>query len=125
MQGGPLEHVIAAKAVAFHEASKPAFVQYQKAIKENARELASELSQSGLRLVSGGTDNHIVLVDLNPINLSGKQAEEALAGVGLIVNRNAIPYDKKPPRIASGLRLGTAAITSRGMRSKKSGLLVN
>ena len=119
MQGGPLEHIIAAKAVAFHEAAKPEFVQYQKAIKENARELASELSQSGLRLVSGGTDNHIVLVDLNPINLSGKQAEEALAGVGLIVNRNAIPYDKKPPRIASGLRLGTAAITSRGMRPKE------
>ena len=115
MQGGPLEHVIAAKAVAFGEAMKPEFVEYQKGIRANAAALADELQAGGLRLVSGGTDNHIVLVDLTPIDITGRQAEEALGGANIVVNRNAIPFDQKPPRTASGLRLGTPSITSRGM----------
>ena len=115
MQGGPLEHVIAAKAVAFGEAMKPEFVEYQKVIRANAAALADELQAGGLRLVSGGTDNHIVLVDLTPMDITGRQAEEALGDANIVVNRNAIPFDQKPPRTASGLRLGTPSITSRGM----------
>ena len=115
MQGGPLEHVIAAKAVAFREAMTPEFAAYQKSIRANAVALAEELQAGGLRLVSGGTDNHIVLVDLTPMELTGRQAEEALGEVNIVVNRNAIPYDEKPPRTASGMRLGSPAITSRGM----------
>ena len=115
MQGGPLEHIIAAKAVAFGEAMKPEFVEYQRGIRANAVALADELRAGGLRLVSGGTDNHIVLVDLTPIDITGRQAEEALGEANIVVNRNAIPFDQKPPRTASGLRLGTPSITSRGM----------
>lgn len=115
MQGGPLEHVVAAKAVAFHEAMQPEFADYQKAIRANARTLAQELEAGGLRIVSGGTDNHMALVDLQPLDVTGRQAEEALDKVNIVVNRNAIPYDPKPPRVASGMRVGTAAITSRGM----------
>ncbi|MCH8825761.1 MAG: serine hydroxymethyltransferase [Chloroflexi bacterium] len=115
MQGGPLQHVIAAKAVAFSEAMTPEFAAYQKSIRANAVALAEELQSGGLRLVSGGTDNHIVLVDLTPMDITGRQAEEALGEVNIVVNRNAIPYDKKPPRTASGMRLGSPAITSRGM----------
>ena len=114
MQGGPLMHIIAAKAVAFGEAMKPEFRLYQKAIRENARVLASELSASGMRLVSGGTDNHMVLVDLTPLGMTGRQAEDALGRVYITVNRNTIPYDPKPPRVTSGLRLGTPSIASRG-----------
>ena len=120
MQGGPLEHVIAAKAVAFGEAMKPEFVEYQKGIRANARALAEELQAGGIRLVSGGTDNHMVLVDLTPLDISGRQAEEALGEVNIVVNRNAIPYDEKPPRVASGMRLGTPAITSCGMGTEES-----
>ena len=115
MQGGPLEHIIAAKAVAFGEAMKPEFVEYQKSIRATAAALADELQNGGLRLVSGGTDNHIVLVDLTPMDTTGRQAEEALGEANIVVNRNAIPFDKKPPRTASGLRLGTPSIASRGM----------
>lgn len=115
MQGGPLEHVIAAKAVAFSEAMTPEFAAYQKSIRANAVALADELQAGGLRLVSGGTDNHIVLVDLTPMDITGRQAEEALGEVNIVVNRNAIPYDEKPPRTASGMRLGSPAITSRGL----------
>ena len=115
MQGGPLEHIIAAKAVAFGEAMQPEFVEYQKSIRANAVALAEELQAGGLRLVSGGTDNHIVLVDLTPAGITGRQAEEALGEANIVVNRNAIPFDQKPPRTASGLRLGTPSITSRGM----------
>jgi len=107
-------HAIAAKAVAFGEAMKPEFVSYQRAVIENARLLASELQQGGLRIVSGGTDNHLLLVDLHDQGVTGKQAEEALEAVGIIVNRNAIPFDTRPPQIASGIRLGTPAVTSRG-----------
>ncbi len=113
-QGGPQMHVIAAKAIAFFEAMQPEFVDYQKAVIENARVLASELKNHGLRLVSGGTDNHLILVDLNPIGITGREAQDALEATGILVNRNAIPFDTRPPQIASGIRLGTPAVTSRG-----------
>jgi len=114
MQGGPLMHAIAAKAVAFFEAMQPEFTIYQKAVLENASILAEELKRDGLRLVSGGTDNHIVLVDLTPKGITGKAAQEALESAGILVNRNAIPFDPKPPQTASGIRLGTPALTTRG-----------
>ncbi len=113
-QGGPMEHTIAAKAVAFGEAMKPEFIEYQKSIKANARALAEGLKAGGMRLVSDGTDTHLALVDVTPLDLTGRKAEEALDKVNIIVNRNAIPYDTKPPRVASGIRVGTPAITSRG-----------
>ncbi len=114
MQGGPYMHIIAAKAVCFFEAMQPEFVDYQKSVLENARVLASELQRYGMRIVSGGTDNHIVLVDLSPQGISGKDAEEALGTTGISVNRNTIPFDPKPPLITSGIRLGTPAVTTRG-----------
>jgi len=114
MQGGPAMHTIAAKAVCFHEAMQPAFVDYQKRVLENAKTLASELQRHGVRIVSGGTDNHIVLVDLSSTGITGKDADTALEAAGITVNRNAIPFDPKPPWIASGIRLGTPAVTTRG-----------
>ena len=114
MQGGPCMHTIAAKAVCFFEAMQPEFVDYQKSVLENARVLASELQRYGMRIVSGGTDNHLVLVDLSSKRISGRDAEEALQAAGISVNRNAIPFDPKPPAITSGIRLGTAAVTTRG-----------
>ena len=115
MQGGPLMHVIAAKAVAFNEALKPEFVAYQQAILDNALVLAAELKRQGLRLISGGTDNHLVLVDLSPTRVTGKQAEEALGRAGIVINRNQVPFaNTLPPSIANGIRLGTPAVTSRG-----------
>ncbi len=114
MQGGPLEHVIAAKAVCFREAMTSEFVEYARQIRLNAVALGASLSAGGLRLVAGGTDNHMVLVDLRSLGVTGSQAEEALGRANIVVNRNAIPYDPQPPRTASGVRLGTAAITSRG-----------
>ena len=113
-QGGPFMHVIAAKAVCFGEAMKPEFVDYQRTVVENAQTLAAGLGEGGLRIVSGGTDNHLLLVDLTPIGITGKDAEEALGKVNIVANKNAIPYDERPPRITSGLRLGTPAVTSRG-----------
>ena len=113
-QGGPLMHIIAAKAVAFGEAMTPEFAAYQQGIRENAGALADELNAGGLRLVSGGTDNHMVLVDVTPLGITGRQAEESLGRANIVVNRNAIPYDPKPPRVASGMRLGTPSVTSRG-----------
>ena len=113
-QGGPLMHVIAAKAVCFGEAMRPEFKSYQRAVVANARLLAGELQREGLRIVSGGTDNHLLLVDLRDQGITGKAAEEALEAVGIIVNRNAIPFDPLPPQLTSGIRLGTAAVTSRG-----------
>ncbi len=115
IQGGPLEHVIAAKAVAFAEAATPEFTDYQRRTLENARALASALASRGFRLVSGGTDNHLLLVDLGARGLSGKQAEKALDAVGLTVNKNTIPFDPRPPMVASGIRIGTPAVTTRGM----------
>jgi len=115
MQGGPFMHIIAAKAVCFFEAMQPEFVDYQKRVLENARVLASEFQKYGMRIVSGGTDNHLVLVDLSHQGISGKQAEEALEAVGILVNRNSIPFDPKPPFVTSGIRLGTPAVTTRGL----------
>ena len=114
IQGGPLMHVIAAKAVAFKEALSPEFRSYQRQVVRNAAALAGQLATDGLRIVSGGTDNHLMLVDLNPIDVTGKDAEEALDAVGITVNKNAIPFDEKPRMITSGLRLGSPAVTSRG-----------
>jgi glycine hydroxymethyltransferase len=116
-QGGPLLHIIAAKAVCFGEALKPEFIDYQKTIVDNAVAMADEFKKGGLRLVSGGTDNHLMLVDLTPINITGREAEEALDSVRITVNRNAIPFDTKPPRVASGIRIGTPAVTSRGLNT--------
>ena len=115
VQGGPLMHVIAAKAVAFGEATRPEFRTYAAQIVENARALATALSAAGLRIVSGGTDNHLMLVDVTPLKMTGQQAEDALRAAGIILNKNAIPYDPKPPRVSSGVRIGTPAVTSRGM----------
>ena len=113
-QGGPMEHTIAAKAVAFAEAMTEEFIQYQRQVRANAVALAETLSEGGLRIVAGGTDNHMTLVDLRPLDVTGRQAEEALGRANIVVNRNTIPYDPKPPRTASGVRLGTPAITTRG-----------
>jgi glycine hydroxymethyltransferase len=113
-QGGPLMHIIAAKAVAFLEAMQPDFESYQKAVLRNARVLADELSRLGLRLVAGGTDTHMVLVDLSSQGITGNVAEKALDAAGITVNKNAIPFDPLRPQVASGIRLGTPAITSRG-----------
>jgi len=119
MQGGPFMHIIAAKAVCFFEAMQPEFVDYQKSVLENARVLASELQRYGMRIISGGTDNHIVPVDLSPQGISGKDAEEALGAAGISVNRNTIPFDPKPPLITSGIRLGTPAVTTRGFGTEE------
>lgn len=116
IQGGPLMHVIAAKAVCFKEAMEPAFVEYQTQIVANAKRLAAGLSSAGFRLVSGGTDNHLMLVDVFSKGITGKAAEAALGKAGITVNKNAIPFDQNPPMVASGIRIGTPAITSRGMR---------
>jgi len=115
-QGGPLMHVIAAKAVCFKEALTPAFVEYQKQIVLNAKTLAEELSNLGLRIVSGGTDTHLMLVDLNPLNVTGKAAEKALESCGITVNKNTIPNETRSPFVASGIRIGTPAVTTRGMK---------
>jgi glycine hydroxymethyltransferase len=115
VQGGPLMHIIAAKAVCFKEALEPGFAGYQQQIVANAKRLASGLSAAGFRLVSGGTDNHLMLVDVFSKGLTGKVAEAALGKAGITVNKNAIPFDKNPPMVASGIRVGTPAVTSRGM----------
>ncbi|WP_116900753.1 serine hydroxymethyltransferase [Thermaerobacter sp. PB12/4term] len=116
MQGGPLMHVIAAKAVCFHEAAQPAFREYARQVVANARALAETLAAEGLRLVSGGTDNHLMLVDLRSLGVTGREAEQVLERVGITVNKNAIPFDPQPPMVTSGIRLGTPALTTRGMR---------
>ena len=115
VQGGPLMHIIAAKAVCFKEAMEPGFVEYQKQIVANAQRLARGLSDAGFRLVSGGTDNHLMLVDVFSKGITGKVAEAALGKAGITVNKNAIPFDQNPPMVASGIRIGTPAVTSRGM----------
>jgi glycine hydroxymethyltransferase len=115
LQGGPLMHVIAAKAVAFHEAMQPSFAQYAADIVTNARALATALAEEGFRIVSGGTDNHLMLVDLRPFGVTGKVAQEALDNAGITCNKNAIPNDPEKPFVTSGLRLGTASCTTAGM----------
>jgi glycine hydroxymethyltransferase len=123
VQGGPLMHIIAAKAVCFKEAMEPGFVDYQKQIVANARRLADGLKAAGFRLVSGGTDNHLMLVDVFSKGLTGKVAEAALGHAGITVNKNAIPFDQNPPMVASGIRVGTPAVTSRGMREPEMDLI--
>lgn len=115
-QGGPLMHAVAAKAVCFGEALRPDFKDYGHQVVANARALAARLEEQGLRLVSGGTDNHLMLVDLRALECTGQEAEEALGKVGITVNKNAIPNDPQPPRVTSGLRLGTPSITTRGFK---------
>uniref|UniRef100_A0A7C1IX96 Serine hydroxymethyltransferase n=1 Tax=Ammonifex degensii TaxID=42838 RepID=A0A7C1IX96_9THEO len=114
-QGGPLMHVIAAKAVAFGEALRPEFKEYQRRVVANARALAKALTEYGFELVSGGTDNHLILIDLRNKGLTGLEAEQLLEEVNLTVNKNAVPFDTQPPRVTSGIRIGTPAVTSRGM----------
>jgi glycine hydroxymethyltransferase len=119
MQGGPLEHCIAGKAVCFHEALQPEFKTYAAQIVKNAKALADELTSSGLRLVAGRTETHLILMDLTPKGITGKEAQIALEEAGIISNRNAIPFDPRPPFITSGLRLGTSALTTRGMKESE------
>jgi glycine hydroxymethyltransferase len=126
MQGGPMMHSIAAKAVAFHEAMQPSFADYQRAILDNALVLASELQRLGLRLVSGGTDTHLVLVDLTQTGVTGKEAEDALGAAGIVVNRNAVPFDdSRSPKVAGGIRLGTPAVTTRGFGNEEMKLIAS
>jgi len=119
IQGGPLMHVIAAKAVCFKEASTKAFKLYAAQIVKNAKQLAEALSERGFRLVSGGTDNHLMLIDLRPKNLTGKMAEKILEEVGISVNKNMIPFDPQRPAVTSGIRVGTPAVTTRGMKEEE------
>ena len=119
IQGGPLMHVIAAKAVAFKEALQPEFKVYQAQVVKNAKVLAEELQKGGLRIVSGGTDNHMMLVDLTPKGLTGKAVEEGLGKAHITVNKNGIPYDTQKPMITSGIRIGTPALTTRGMKEEE------
>jgi glycine hydroxymethyltransferase len=119
IQGGPLMHVIAAKAVCFHEALQPQFRAYQKQVVTNAKALAAGLSKHGYRIVSGGTDNHLMLVDLRPKEINGKEAQEVLDRAGITVNKNAIPFDTYPIFKPGGIRVGTPAVTTRGMREEE------
>ncbi len=115
IQGGPLMHIIAAKAIAFHEALQPRFAEYQRSVVKNASRLASVLGEGGARVVSGGTDNHLMLVDVTPFGLTGKEAEIMLDEANITVNKNGIPFDQQSPLVTSGIRIGTPAMTTRGM----------
>jgi len=119
IQGGPLMHVIAAKAVCFKEADTEEFKKYQEQVVKNAKALAKTLMERGYNLVSGGTDNHLILVDLRNKGLTGAEAEKLLDDVGITVNKNAIPYDPEKPNVTSGIRIGTPALTSRGMKESE------
>jgi glycine hydroxymethyltransferase len=123
IQGGPLMHIVAAKAACLREASEPAFKEYQLQITANARKLAAVLADGGFRLVSGGTDNHLMLVDVFSKGITGKEAEAALGRANITVNKNAIPFDQQPPMVASGIRIGTPAVTTRGMREAEMELI--
>jgi glycine hydroxymethyltransferase len=125
LQGGPLMHVIAAKAVALGEALKPEFKAYQKAVLENAKTMAAVLTKRGLRIVSGGTDSHLFLVDLRPKKVTGKDAEAALGRAHITVNKNAIPNDPEKPMVTSGVRIGSPAMTTRGFRKPEAEQLAN
>ena len=114
-QGGPLEHVIAGKAVAFGEALQPAFKTYSAQVIENARALATQLQKRGFKIVSDGTDNHLMLVDLRSISMTGKRADQLVSGVNITANKNTVPFDPESPFVTSGLRLGSPAMTTRGM----------
>ncbi|MEJ2182407.1 MAG: serine hydroxymethyltransferase [Nitrospirota bacterium] len=115
IQGGPLVHVVAAKAVAFREALSPEFREYQRRVVRNAKRLASELVARGFRVISGGTDNHLMLIDLTNKGITGKEAEQALDKAGITANKNSVPFDERPPAVTSGIRLGTPSVTTRGM----------
>ena len=119
IQGGPLMHLIAAKAVCFGEALRPEFKDYQEQVVRNARTLSEELARHDFDLVSGGTDNHLLLIDLSARGLSGLEAERALGAAGLVVNKNVVPSDKRGPQVTSGLRMGTPAVTTRGMKEEE------
>jgi len=119
-QGGPLEQIIAAKAVCFLEALKPNFKKYQRQIVKNAKAMAEEFKKEGIRIVSGGTDNHLILLDVSLFGVDSKEIQDTLDEVGVYVNRNAIPFDKRPPYNPSGIRLGTPALTTRGLKEKES-----
>ena len=119
IQGGPLMHVIAAKAVAFKEALSDSFVAYQKNVIKNAKVLANCLMDHGIKLVSGGTDNHMMIIDLRNLNITGKDAEDALGHAGITVNKNSIPFEKLGPSVTSGIRIGTPAVTTRGMKTQE------
>jgi glycine hydroxymethyltransferase len=125
VQGGPLMHVIAGKAVCFKEAATPEFAAYQQQVVANAQRLASDLATAGFRIVSGGTDNHLMLVDVFSKGVTGKVAEAALDKAGITVNKNAIPFDQNPPMVASGIRIGTPAVTTRGMREAEMDLVAD
>lgn len=118
IQGGPLMHIIAGKAVAFKEAASPEFTEYQKQIIKNAKALCNALTDKGFRIVSGGTDNHLMLVDVSAVGLTGKEADDILGTVNITANKNAIPYDKQKPTVTSGVRVGTPAVTTRGMKEE-------
>ena len=119
VQGGPLMHVIAAKAVCFHEALQPQFREYQRQVVINAKALAAGIGKHGYRIVSGGTDNHLMLVDLRPKDLNGKEAQEVLDRAGITVNKNAIPFDTSSPFKPGGIRIGSPAVTTRGMKEEE------
>lgn len=123
LQGGPLMNLIAGKAVAFGEALRPEFRRYQARVVENAKRLASGLAERGIRLVSGGTDNHLILIDVKASGITGKVAQDRLAGVGLTVNKNAIPFDREKPTVTSGIRIGTPQVTTRGLDVKDMDIL--
>jgi glycine hydroxymethyltransferase len=125
LQGGPLMHVVAAKAVGFKEAQQPEFITYQQQVIANAKTLAARLKHYGFTLVSGGTDNHLILLDLRNKKLTGKQAEEALDKVGITANKNTIPFDPETPFVTSGLRIGTPAVTSRGMQEEQKEIIAD
>lgn len=124
LQGGPLMHVIAAKAVAFKEALSPSFKRYQQQVLANAKALAQGLMEHGYKIVSGGTDTHLMLVNLSNKGITGKEADAALDAAGIILNKNAVPYDEKPPAIASGIRLGSPIVSTRGMREPEMAQIV-
>ena len=123
IQGGPLMHIIAAKAVAFKEALSPDFKEYQKQIVLNAAAMADEFKKLGVNMVSGGTDNHLILLDLTDKNVTGKELEKLLDEVHITVNKNAIPFDKQKPFVTSGIRIGTPAITTRGMKEREARII--
>lgn len=125
LQGGPLMHQIAGKAVCFHEAMQPAFKEYQRQVKANARELAAAMTAEGFRVVSGGTDSHLMLIDLRPFGITGKVAQAVLDSVGITTNKNTIPFDPESPFVTSGLRLGTPAVTTRGMKEQEMMLIAS
>jgi len=124
-QGGPLVHTIAAKAVCFQEAVEPSFIEYQKQVAANAKALANAISRHGFRVVSGGTDNHVFLIEVHPRGITGSDAEKALDRAGITVNKNAIPFDPLPPMKAGGIRLGSPSVTTRGMKEPEMELIAN